>query len=197
MNTGEYNIKIIKANTPVWVSKFPNHSNIKDSIILSIDNFNSSEVTIPDVGHSISKTDWMLSPLVVRDYFEIVESYWKEYLSIVYNTLGYAKYSIDNFWFQQYSKGDNHPWHGHSSTNLSSVYYVELPDMSTETEFIDPYTRRIIKYQVSEGDVITFPAMMIHRSPTNDTSFRKTVIIVNSSGTDVSTSLDKKYINTN
>ena len=197
MNTGEYNIKIIKANIPVWVSKFPNHINIKDSIILSLDNFNSSEVTIPDVGHSISKTDWMLSPLVVRDYFKIVESYWKEYLSIVYNTLGYAKYTIDNFWFQQYCKGDNHPWHGHSGTNLSSVYYVELPDKLIETEFIDPYTRKIIKYQVSEGDVITFPAMMIHRSPTNSTSFRKTVIIVNSSGTEISTLLDDVYINTN
>jgi len=167
----------------VLIGQCPNHINHKIKTLSLIDDIVLSDIHFP--GTSISKTDWNLPISMPRHYFNHIKSSWEEYFDVIYGSLGYKNYTIDLFWFQQYYTNDTHPWHGHGKCNLSSIYYLELPDRSLETEFIDPITKKIFKYEVQEGDIITFPSLLIHRSPINLTANRKTIIAVNSSINDV------------
>jgi hypothetical protein len=96
---------------------------------------------------------------------------------------------ITNFWFQQYTNNDLHDWHYHGDSNISFIYYVELPDSKYSTEFFDIESREIFKPEVSEGDIIVFPSHIPHRSPRIESNTRKTIISWNMSLEDVDTNL--------
>ena len=122
----------------------------------------------------ISNSDWFLSsnyPRAYRDYFFDVLEPWFNFMQDTYKT----KAEICNYWFQQYSNGNYHNWHLHSRCHFSSVYYVELPSKSLVTQF-----KNHKSIPAKEGDIITFPSHWVHRSPTNSTGNRKTVIAFNS-----------------
>jgi len=59
--------------------------------------------------------------------------------------------------------------------SLSNVYFVELPSKSLGTEILNHG-----KLDLNEGDLLTFPAYLYHRSPVNVTEERKTIISFNS-----------------
>jgi ectoine hydroxylase-related dioxygenase (phytanoyl-CoA dioxygenase family) len=81
---------------------------------------------------------------------------------------------IDNMWFQQYKKNDKHSWHTHGLSNFSNVYFVELPLKSLATEILN-----VNNLNLKEGDLLTFPSHLYHRSPINKTNKRKTIISFN------------------
>ena len=54
------------------------------------------------------------------------------------------------------------------------VYYVELPEMSESTEFLN-----YGQFNVKEGDIIFFPSFLVHRSPKIISNQRKTIIATN------------------
>ena len=49
-----------------------------------------------------------------------------------------------------------------------------------QTQFFDMITEKIITFNVKEGDLLTFPAFMIHRSDEIKNKKRKTIISFNS-----------------
>jgi hypothetical protein len=102
-----------------------------------------------------------------------------EEIENIHKVLLVPKFELQNFWFQQYESNDYHSWHNHFQSTYASVYYVELPDASVATEFKNPVTGEIIKPSVKEGDILTFPASIIHRSPPNNSGGRKTIIAIN------------------
>ena len=63
--------------------------------------------------------------------------------------------------------------------NLASIYYVELPDESLITILKDPETGKEVIPDVKEGQILTFGADILHKSPRNLTNTRKTVIPYN------------------
>ena len=77
------------------------------------------------------------------------------------------------YWFQQYLQSSDFGWHQHGG-HWSCVYYLELPEMSEATEFLN-YGHLNIK----EGDVIFFPTFLVHRSPMIKSNQRKTIIATN------------------
>jgi hypothetical protein len=83
---------------------------------------------------------------------------------------------IQNYWFQQYYYNNYHDWHNHPQCHFSSVYYLELPKGTPITEF-----KVSQEIEAKEGDIITFPGYLFHRSPPNGLKKRKTVIVFNSS----------------
>ena len=99
---------------------------------------------------------------------------------------------VTESWFNQYiaESGSEHPWHHHAESermagqknpciNLASIYYVELPDESLITILKDPETGKEIIPDVKEGQILTFGADILHKSPRNLTNNRKTVIPFN------------------
>ena len=87
-------------------------------------------------------------------------------------------WEIDRTWFQQYYEKADHFWHTHARSNYANVYFLELPDENYKTEILDS-NGKLIDYDAKEGDIITFPAGMQHRSAPNSAE-RKTVISFNS-----------------
>jgi len=77
------------------------------------------------------------------------------------------------WWFQQYKQGSDFGWHQHSG-HWALVYYLELPEMSESTEFLN-----YDNISVEEGDVIFFPTFLVHRSPIITSNMRKTIIATN------------------
>ena len=83
-------------------------------------------------------------------------------------------WKIHNGWFSQYLKNNNHHWHTHPESNLSAIYYLEMPKKELITEFKDKG-----EVNIKEGDILFFPSYLLHRSPINNTNKRKTVIAFN------------------
>jgi hypothetical protein len=86
---------------------------------------------------------------------------------------------FSNFWFQQYYNSDFHGWHVHMHCHWTNVYFAELPDLNIKTEIMKFGNNELITYDVQEGDIISFPSMLYHRSPPNPSNNRKTIISFN------------------
>jgi hypothetical protein len=86
---------------------------------------------------------------------------------------------ISNGWFQQYTNNDFHDWHLHNEVNYTNVYYLELPDKDEKTQIYNILDNTIIDIDIKEGDLVTFPSHLIHRSKPLQ-SKRKTIISFNS-----------------
>lgn len=168
---------LYKINSAYSIQKIKNHNEIKQKLILLLEKYSST--TIDDGLDKISKTSWQNTSLDLEWQHYFLNNCQDE-ISNQYKDLGYSYYEIKNIWFQQYAKGDYHGWHSHPDVTFSNVYFLELPDKNIATEFIDPYNKKIINVNCVEGDLITFPAYLNHRSPKNFNKNKKTVIVFNS-----------------
>ena len=129
--------------------------------------------------HDVSKTDCNL-PIKLAE---------KKYLQYFYSNIATPilveqknyfkakKCDISNGWFQQYEEGSVHQYHNHPKANFSNVYFVELPDQQFKTSI--KVGEKEYEYEVKEGQLITFPAHLLHCSKSNG-NLRKTVIAFNS-----------------
>ena len=78
---------------------------------------------------------------------------------------------IATLWCQKYKAGDCHSPHDHGSTGFSAVLYAKLhPDVHPSTEFFSPFPtesghKTNISLKVEEGDLIIFPAHLLHMAP--------------------------------
>lgn len=164
------------------VTKVKQHETLKPLILKYIDEYVSPyETALP----TISKTDWNT---VTTRYMNRVE---EEYLKLIkpvidgellesYNSKYFTnRIDVINYWFQQYTENNMHQWHNHPSAQFSNVYFVELPHGAPRTEFFDPVTREVIAANVKEGDILTFPAHLVHRSPPVVGDKRKTIVAFN------------------
>ena len=127
---------------------------------------------------SISNTDWNLPAEVKRDYMDIVYPLFINHFEEIEQSYGWwYKQTLTNFWYQQYEHLDYHNWHIHPSCLFSSVYYLELPEGSSRTEFKTPQSSFGISAR--EGEILTFPSSIFHRSSPNKSTGRKTIIAAN------------------
>ena len=85
------------------------------------------------------------------------------------------QFDITQLWFQQYNTNSNHSWHTHGN-NWTNVYYLDLPPDSPKTQFINPIDNSIQEFNVSEGDILSFPSFIPHQAPTNLSNSTKTII---------------------
>ena len=83
--------------------------------------------------------------------------------------------NVDMMWFHRMDKGDYDNWHNHSFCQCVGVYYVDLPE--GEQTLLQDYEGNVFKPDVSEGQLLIFPASYIHKSP--EVTKRKTVINFN------------------
>lgn len=126
----------------------------------------------------ISKSDWDLPKSFPRKYLNVFYS--KVIRSSMEKLKNYFKaddWLISNGWFQQYKKNSYHQWHNHNDANFTNVYFLELPDSKFKTKI--KVNNEVIEYEAKEGDLISFPAYLLHTSEKNEDK-RKTVIAFNS-----------------
>lgn len=133
---------------------------------------------------TISHTDWNLPETMRREYVEYIfnEKIIEDYINSFRVWLNPADCPIDfkikKLWFQVYRKNDYHPYHTHGETNFSAVFYINLPNASLKTQIKLP-GNNALDFEVSEGQIITFPAIGWHKSPVNAFNDEKIVIAFN------------------
>jgi hypothetical protein len=173
-------MKKINIEIPIIISTVKDHFLIKPKLLRYIDELpNNSMVPGEKNSDIISKTDWNLPDTVERKYLDFIKPIVVDTLTESFRPFKINGLSFSNFWFQQYYQSDFHGWHTHIACHWSNVYFVELPDKNIRTEIQNIGNETLIDYEVSEGDIISFPAMLYHRSPINVSNDRKTVIAFN------------------
>ena len=121
-----------------------------------------------------------------RTYDKIIDNIILPSVAELEEIYGLKLSNKQNYWFQQYYKGSDFSWHQHGG-HWACVYYVELPEISEATEFLN-----YGKFNVKEGDIIFFPTFLVHRSPIIQSDLRKTIVATNLTFT-VDRELIKKY----
>lgn len=161
------------------VKKFSNHSKVKNRLLSELE---KSDYTSPQFDRAevnITKCDWHIATNFDRKWFLYFKDPLFQEMLDIYSSIGYDGFTLQEIWFQQYYEGSGHGWHTHSS-NLTNVYYLELPENSSKTQIISPYDQKtIIELDVQEGDIVTFPSFVVHRGPKNNSSMKKTIISYN------------------
>jgi len=162
------------------ITNIKEHKNIKKTFIDYIKK-------MPNIGsNTISKTDWSLS-LKDKNYIEYFKKSFKPYLNKMANklTLNRKKstWNVGDIWYQIYNNDtkDYHSWHNHPNCNFANIYFLHLPNKNICTQFYDIVSKKSIKnINIKEGQLITFPASLLHRSPPNVSNDKKIIISFNS-----------------
>jgi hypothetical protein len=170
------------AEIPIVVTKLKDHDQIKPQLLQYIDEMpdNSIRPTM-NTFDSISKTDWDLREGVNdRKYLDFIKPIIVNAMHESFRSFRIQGLHFEDFWFQQYYRSDTHGMHVHSGCHWSNVYFVELPNSNVKTDIMAIGNTKLIDYEASEGDIVSFPSMLYHGSPPNPSNERKTIISFNS-----------------
>ena len=163
---------------PVFQKQIADHHKYKDQILDLIKINSMGYIKKGDVVDIIS--DYDLSRNHPRPYLSLVTDRVIDCLVDFKDISDFYKgVEISCFFFQQYMKEQYHGWHVHADCQYNGVYYLDLPEGSPKTEYMDPFTNNICQLDVKEGDVVAFPSFLVHRAPPNPISSLKTIISFN------------------
>ena len=126
----------------------------------------------------VSHQDWSLPKDYKREYRKyFLDNILEGYVVNCEKNFSTRELKIDNIWFQVYEKGDFHSTHTHEQTHFTNVFYISLPDNNI-TKFYD-FFGNPIDFDVTEGDIVTFPAFLRHGSKINTSEGKKVIISFN------------------
>jgi len=161
----------------ILVNTVKNHKEHKKTLLKLIGDFEQLHDT---KDYTNCSTDFNISQDEERDYLDYFHIHiLDDVMESVSKQLGLApcEWDVPVVWFQQYNQSNVHTWHNHAFTQFTNCYFLELPDASHKTEILD-MNGNTLEYDAKEGDIITFPAWMKHRSKPNEGE-QKTVIAFN------------------
>ena len=171
-------IEVHKIEMNYFKGKMHNHHLIKNSLLAAFEN--TPNQPIKDFSQKISSTDWMYANMH-RPWLDIFYSNLESYMIEMRDALQCKNYMIQKAWFQSYSTGDFHNWHTHPDTNWTNIYYLNMPNSSLKTEILDYNSNEILTtVEVEEGDILSIPASLLHRSAKNTYTTQKVIISFNS-----------------
>ena len=92
-----------------------------------------------------------------------------------------------NMWWQCYQKNEGHRPHAHGEADFGSTLFLNfLPGIHSPTRFYAPFNNylkgNVLEFEkkdIKEGDIIFFPASIIHESPINKSVEPKKIIAMN------------------
>jgi len=172
-------MKVEKIQSYYFINTVKEHKLYKDKILKSINEIPKNSFEF------ISHTDWTLPQNYNREYIKLFYAMINPYLENIKEFINVSNYEIHNTWFQQYEKNDRHDFHTHGGCQYTNVYYLEMPEENMKTKLFEPLEKKIIDIDIKEGDLITFASYINHKSDTNKSDKRKTVISFNSSFGDI------------
>lgn len=168
-------MKIFTIDAPCIIKKFASHKEHRDNAIEAI-GFDMSKRRLTSKTMDIL-SDWDSNTKAKKLYWKYLEKDIHKHMdSVLVGDFGYDQVLFSNYWYQQYVKGGKHGWHVHTRTMFTSVYYLEYPEGSPQTEFMNTLTKETFAIDSEEGDILTFPSFIIHRAKENNTENRKTIL---------------------
>jgi hypothetical protein len=173
-------MEIIQKPIAFVKSKLPGHANIKTRILADIQAQGTHSIV--ESTQRLSNSDWYMPPGFNRRYDKTLLPLFYDHLQELQKELKIPfGLKISSYWFQQYIKNDYHDWHTHDCI-YANVYYLDLPDGASRTSFY--FMGEEFEIDVEEGDILTFPGSVIHRSKPNQSENIKTVVSFNISAKD-------------
>ena len=161
-------------NNYIFKTSIENHTEIKKTLLDQINLIPNNPINTKQC--KLYHTDWNLPVDMHREYKFIFFEAVKKHLNDMTLQLGAPNVEIANFWFQQYIESGEHNWHTHGGCNFSNVYFLECSE-GASTEF------KNFEVTCEEGDILSFPGFLPHRSPTIQQGDRKTIIAFNTNMT--------------
>jgi hypothetical protein len=159
------------------ISSLPEHNSIKEPLLEAIKNSAGKQELVKSAGLNCF-SDYDMCSDFNRPWTKLMTPVF-ETTAKAMNELGYDGFTLKDLWYQQYVENKQHGWHIHSE-NFTNVYFLELPEGTPKTQFINPYNQKeIIEFDIKEGDILTCPSFVIHRSPPNRSDKRKTIVAYN------------------
>ena len=173
-------MKKIRYDDCICQTKLINHSIIKDKILNEI-KLSTHYENISREGEyyfdKVSRADMDLCTDPSRSWVQILMPNLFISVNEMLSSMAYEGFEMICMWYHQYLKGDTYGWHIHGD-QFAGIYYLEFGKSSGKTEMCSPYSLKTMKIKVQEGDIIIFPAHLMHRSLPN-TDERKTVVSFN------------------
>ena len=128
-----------------------------------------STVPNPKIGYKLLYTDLFKNkkrhPPYAGELFKLLDPYLQDFFK--QNEVS----RITSLWCQKYKSGDYHEPHDHGSKGYSAVLYAKLnPKVHTGTKFFSPFPnekgcKENIYADAEEGDLLIFPAHLLHMAP--------------------------------
>jgi hypothetical protein len=185
-------VKKYGLTTPYIILPFEEHLSIKNDLLSLLETADYKSPKHAESETDITKADWFRAQDMEREWVKFAAPKLFPYITKMYDELGFDLLKISEIWFQQYLQGSEHGWHTHSG-NWTNVYYLEFQEGSPKTLLIDPFDRKTqIEVDVKEGDLLVFPAFVMHKAPINNSGNRKTILSYNIDA-DVSDVMYKKW----
>ena len=179
--------------TPYIVKPFKYHEEVKNSLLEFLGNADYRSPNHDASETHITKADWFQAENMSREWVKFIAPKLLEEVQVLYRELGFDILRVTEIWFQQYITGSEHGWHTHSG-NWTNVYYLELPEGTPKTLLIDPFDKKtVIEVDAKEGDLLVFPAFVMHKAPVNQSTNRKTILSYNINA-DISDEMYKEWM---
>ena len=187
-------IKQYKFNSLILKQKFKDHKKFKKKILKYWEDGSDKSFIAKDdyYNDKLLKSDWPEADNWNRPWVKLAGNSFYQHLKLFAQHLGYMDISLHKLWYQQYGNKDFHNWHTHYG-NYTGAYYLELDKKSPMTEFLFPDNlNNCFTVDVEEGDMIFFPCWLIHRSESNQSKKRKSIVSWNVNFDNI----QKKYLYT-
>lgn len=169
-------LEIISNKHLIYKYKIKDFFKHKNQIISLIKKIPLNPLNEP--GQRIYHTDWNLPKDFQREYVDYIKlNILDDYIKDILNKWQ-TYYKIKNLWFQCYRQNDFHIWHTHADTNLTNIFYINLPNENCKTKF--KCFGEEIQIPIEEGCIVTIPGYILHSSPINKSVEEKIIISFNS-----------------
>ena len=157
----------------------------KEKILSYMTNgYNDQTISFTDYFTYISEGEY---PPYREEFLEIMSKYILEFQEH-FNNISQEPYKFTRIagpWCQKYNRYDYHPPHDHGSIGYSAVLYAKIePEVHPSTQFFSPFPNhigfrenRLIK--VEEGDLVVFPANLMHMAPPHYSDEERIIISFN------------------
>ena len=165
---------------PCIIKDFQEHKHLKNDLLNAIKTHRSDPEININKGLNISRTDFFSdADNFNKSWVHILGKSFHAHLLSICSELQFQTYTMKHIWFQQYEINGGHSWHNHGG-NWASVYYLNTPKNIDKPEFINPFDNSIVEtFDIKEGQTITFPSFIRHRSPINTSNEIRTIIAWN------------------
>jgi hypothetical protein len=168
-----------KLDSVYTIADLESHDQIKTHLLNLINNSPAKSMVNENDLLNITKVDWDASTDFSRPWVSYLLTYLNPHIAAVFKEMNFSKFMLKEIWFQQYINSASHGWHTHGS-HFTNVYYLELDEDAPKTVLVNPFTREEFVPDVKEGQTITFPSYVVHKSPDEFFDKRKTIISWNS-----------------
>ena len=165
---------------PYWIYSIKNWSKIKKKIKPLLNQYPCVSAKNQNFLSNRAKSSSEIKAGFIQEVVNIFKDPLREFVQEVKHNL-----QITAAWATSYKKGMDHVLHSHSNCILTGVVYVDFnPKLHQGTAFKQPFNQFdsanvcFLKLKTTEGDMIIVPSSIEHFSPVNNSSKRKTVIVL-------------------